>query len=194
MDDYPAQVELHKQKLEHSVAPLCSSVHLVRIAKFMKAIAEYFGYEQDVQQYADDAKQVGDAIVNHAWDEESGYFGYVVHDGNLYAAGILRTETGENYNKGVDGVTPLIAGVTTPEQTQRLLAHLTSQQELFTPVGISTVDQSAGYYYDNGYWNGVASVSVFPLEIHAGFGIWGICRENCQNSLARLEPGDGFQL
>lgn len=35
----------------------------------MKAIAEYFGYEQDVQQYADDAKQVGDAIVNHAWDE-----------------------------------------------------------------------------------------------------------------------------
>lgn len=154
MDDYPAQVELHKQKLEHSVAPLCSSVHLVRIAKFMKAIAEYFGYEQDVQQYADDAKQVGDAIVNHAWDEESGYFGYVVHDGNLYAAGILRTETGENYNKGVDGVTPLIAGVTTPEQTQRLLAHLTSQQELFTPVGISTVDQSAGYYYDNGYWNG----------------------------------------
>ncbi len=59
MDDYPAQVELHKQKLEHSVAPLCSSVHLVRIAKFMKAIAEYFGYEQDVQQYADDAKQVG---------------------------------------------------------------------------------------------------------------------------------------
>ena len=83
----------------------------------MKAIAEYFGYEQDVQQYADDAKQVGDAIVNHAWDEESGYFGYVVHDGNLYAAGILRTETGENYNKGVDGVTPLIAGVTTPAAT-----------------------------------------------------------------------------
>ena len=119
------------------MAPLCSSVHLVRIAKFMKAIAEYFGYEQDVQQYDDDAKQVGDAIVNHAWDEESGYFGYVVHDENLYAAGILRTETGENYNKGVDGVTPLIAGITTPEQTQRLLAHLTSQQELFTPVGIS---------------------------------------------------------
>ena len=78
----------------------------------------------------------------------------MVHDENLYAAGILRTETGENYNKGVDGVTPLIAGITTPEQTQRLLAHLTSQQELFTPVGISTVDQSAGYYYDNGYWNG----------------------------------------
>ena len=59
------------------MAPFAAGVHLVRIAKFMKAIAEYFGYEQDVQQYADDAKQVGDAIVNHAWDEESGYFGYV---------------------------------------------------------------------------------------------------------------------
>lgn len=127
---------------------------------------------------------MGDAIVSHAWDEESGYFGYVVHDENLYAAGILRTETGENYNKGVDGVTPLIAGVTTPEQTQRLLAHLTSQQELFTPVGISTVDQSAGYYYDNGYWNGSVWLpyQYFLWEIHAGFGIWGICRENCQNS------------
>lgn len=154
MDDYPPQVALHQQKLENSVAPLCSSVHLVRIAKFMETIAAYFGYAEDAREYAGDARRVGQAIVRYAWDEESGYFGYVVHDEALRPTGILRTESGENYNKGVDGVTPLIAGVTTPEQTGRLLAHLTDRRELFTPVGISTVDRSAGYYYDNGYWNG----------------------------------------
>ena len=42
MDDYPAQVELHKQKLEHSVAPLCSSVHLVRIAKIHEGYCGVF--------------------------------------------------------------------------------------------------------------------------------------------------------
>ena len=67
---------------------------------------------------------------------------------------ILRTEAGENYNKGVDGVTPLIAGICSKEQEKQLLKHLKSAEELWSPVGISTVDMSASYYYDNGYWNG----------------------------------------
>ena len=35
-----------------------------------------------------------------------------------------------------------------------MLSHLKSERELWSPVGISIVDMSAGYYYDNGYWNG----------------------------------------
>ena len=35
-----------------------------------------------------------------------------------------------------------------------MLKHLKSPEELWSPVGISTVDMSASYYYDNGYWNG----------------------------------------
>lgn len=42
-----------------------------------------------------------------------------------------------------------------------MLAHLKSEKELWTNVGISTVDQSASYYRDNGYWNGAV---WFPYQ------------------------------
>ncbi len=33
----------------------------------------------------------------------------------------MRTEAGENYNKGVDGVTPLIAGICSKEQEKTVV-------------------------------------------------------------------------
>lgn len=154
MDDYPAQVALHRQHLENQVAPVCANVNLIRIARFMKQAAEYFGHPEDIAEYEEDIQRVSRALQEYAWDEESGYFGYILHDRNGNALQIYRDENGNNYNCGVDGVTPLMAGICTPEQTKRLLGHLKSERELWSPVGISTVDMSAPYYYDNGYWNG----------------------------------------
>ena len=39
-------------------------------------------------------------MLAYAWDEESGYFGYAVQ--GQEGVHILRTEAGENYNKGVE--------------------------------------------------------------------------------------------
>lgn len=154
MDDYPAQVALHQQKREKTVAPVCSSVFLVRIAKLLREAAISCGRAEDVAEYEEDIRRVSGALLKYAWDEESGYFGYVVHDEKGNAREIFRNEAGENYNKGVEGILPLIAGIGTREQTDRMLGHLRSERELWSGVGISTVDQSASYYYDNGYWNG----------------------------------------
>lgn len=154
MDDYPPQVEMHRQHLSDRIAPVCSSVHFIRIAKIILKTAEYYGYDADAEEYRQDIRKVSDALLSHAWDEESGYFGYVLHDPESAETEIFRTPDGENYNRGVDGVTPLIAGVCSREQEQRMLAHLQSETELWSPSGISTVDQSASYYRDNGYWNG----------------------------------------
>lgn len=154
MDDYPPQVALHAQKEERHVAPVCTSVFLVRIARILKTIAAYCGREADIEEYEADIQRVTEALLSHAWDEESGYFGYVRHDDAGNAVGILRTETGENYNRGIDGVTPLIAGIGEKDQVRRMLCHLRSDRELWSPVGLSSVDMSASYYYDNGYWNG----------------------------------------
>lgn len=154
MDDYPAQVALHRQKLENQAAPVCTSAFLVRIAKIMKMAARYCGQEEDIPEYDEDIRHVSEALLKYAWDEESGYFGYVLHDNEGNARSILRTPEGENYNKGNDGVTPLIAGIGTESQTRRMLEHLRSEQELWSPAGVSSVDMSASYYYDNGYWNG----------------------------------------
>ena len=90
----------------------------------------------------------------HAWDEDAGYFGYVCHDAHGNPAGLLRHESGQNFNQGLDGVSPLVAGICTPAQEQRLVEHLMSKQALWTDYGITAVSQSAPYYRSDGYWNG----------------------------------------
>jgi hypothetical protein len=78
----------------------------------------------------------------------------VLHNDQDEATGILRDESGVNFNLGQDGVMPLLAGICTPAQEQTLLGHLRSPQQLWTRIGLSTVDQSAPYYRHDGYWNG----------------------------------------
>ena len=97
---------------------------------------------------------MGKAIETYAWDPESGYFGYVEHDAQDVPQGLYRTEAGENYNKGLDGVTPLVAGIVDEAQKEALLGHIFTQGELWSPYGITAVDQRASYYSIDGYWNG----------------------------------------
>jgi hypothetical protein len=77
-----------------------------------------------------------------------------MHDADGKPNGILRTAGGVNFNMGLDGVSPLVAGICNPEQRQRMLDHLFSAKNLWTEIGITTVDQSAPYYRTDGYWNG----------------------------------------
>lgn len=77
-----------------------------------------------------------------------------MHDKDGKPKGIYRYKDGSNFNKGLDGVSPLIANISSKEQTSRMINHVFSPDEMWTEVGISTVDQSAPYYRTDGYWNG----------------------------------------
>ena len=58
-----------------------------------------------------------DAVAGYySWDPEAGYFSYVRYDDAENCAGILRYENGVNFNMGLDGASPLLAGICTPEQ------------------------------------------------------------------------------
>ncbi len=153
-DDYPPQCHVHAQHLEALVATASNTAHCIRAAKILRAAALELGEEADAAEYAEDIATLGAALQLHAWDDPSGYFGYVAHDARGNPMGILRHESGANFNMGLDGVSPLVAGVCTPGQRRRLLAALGSSQALMTPIGLSTVDQSAPYYREDGYWNG----------------------------------------
>jgi len=59
-----------------------------------------------------------------------------------------------NFNMGLDGVYPLVAGICSLEQEQKIFEHLFSSKHLWMDIGITTVDQSAPYYDPEGYWNG----------------------------------------
>ncbi len=151
-DDYPPQVYVHQQNLEDTVTPVITTAQVIRTARILRMAALALG--EDAAEFDRDIALFSKALHTHAWDEASGYFGYVRHDAQGRAQGILRHASGENFNHGFDGAYPLIAGICTPKQETRLLQALMSPEHLWSNCGLSAVDQSAPYYRKDGYWNG----------------------------------------
>ena len=152
MDDNPVQVEMIKNKAEEYSCPCISTSQAIRAAKILRMTAIYLGKDEDVKVYDEDIKRSTDALNNLAWDEESGYYGYTLYDKD--EPYIMRTESGENWNKGFDGIYPLIAGAAPRGRRERLIEHLKCPYEMFSKSGISAVDMSASYFMQDGYWNG----------------------------------------
>lgn len=153
-DDYPAQQYVHQEKLTGSVSPVINTSQAIRTAKIMKQMAYALGKQNDLKAYDNDVYKFSSALQQHAWDKDSGYFGYVMHDSNGTPTNILRNKNRENINKGMDGAYPLVAGIVTDEQKDVLLAKLFDSDKMWTPIGLSVVDRSASSYREDGYWNG----------------------------------------
>lgn len=154
MDDYPAQVAMMKNEKRDTAAPVITTSQVIRFAKILYILADKTGRKADEAEYETDINALTAALDKYSWDSDSGYFGYVLHDKDYNPTEIFRTEDGENLNKGLDGIYPIIAGACNEEQKKAILAHLESEKEMLSPYGISAVDQSAGYFKVNGYWNG----------------------------------------
>ena len=154
MDDYPAQVAMMDRNIRDTTAPVLSSSQLIRCGKILRMTASKLGLTDDVAVYEADIARITDALNKYSWDKDSGYYSYVLHDEDYNPTGFMLTESGENQNKGLDGIYPIIAGVCDEEQKNAILSHLKNEKEMLSPYGISAVDMSAGYFMVNGYWNG----------------------------------------
>ncbi len=153
-DDYPAQVYVHDHNLEDRVTPVINTAQAIRTAKILKMAAYELGLEVDLEEFNQDIDIFTKALQKYSWDEDSGYFSYVVHDQNGKPKDILKDHIAKNYNMGLDGVSPLVAGICNQEQEKRLINKLFSKERMWTEIGISTVDKTAPYYKNDGYWNG----------------------------------------
>lgn len=154
MDDYPAQVEMIAKKAQKYTCPCLSTAQIIRAGKIMKMVAYSLNRLDDIKIYDEDIAYSTKALNELAWDEESGYFGYTLYDEQGNVTGIMRTDDGENWNKGMDGIYPIVAGAVKGERKERVLAHIKNPNEMWSQAGISAVDMSASYYFDDGYWNG----------------------------------------
>lgn len=154
MDDYPAQVAMMDRNIRDTTAPVISTSQLIRCGKILRMVASKLGIENDVAVYSEDIAKLTEALSKYSWDKDSGYFSYVLHNKNYEPQGFMVTEDGENLNKGLDGIYPIIAGACNEEQKAAILSHLKSEKEMLSPYGISAVDMTAGYFMVNGYWNG----------------------------------------
>ena len=154
-DDYPPQAGVHQQHLEKRVTPVVTTAHVIRVAKILRMAARALGNLPDLKEYDRDISRFTSALQNNSWDAKSGYYSYVMHDSTGHATGFYKDPvSGENFNMGLDGAYPLIAGMCTDHQQEILLDKIFSPKHMWSPSGITVVDQSAPYYRIDGYWNG----------------------------------------
>jgi len=186
-DDYPPQVHVHQHGLESRVTPVVTTAHCIRAAKILSMMAWALNLPGDVEGYERDIALLSRALQDHAWDAESGYFSYVVHNGCGDPVGHLQHGSGTNYNRGLDGAYPLVAGICTPGQEEQLFERLQSPRRHWTPIGLSTVDISAPYYRDDGYWNGAVWMP------HQWF-YWKTCLDLGQPAFARQIAETGLDV
>lgn len=154
MDDYPAQVAMMKDNIRDTSAPVITSSQAIRCAKIMKIAAAKLGRTEDIAIYNNDIDKLTTALNTYSWDDESGYYSYVLHDKDYNPVGKYVNARGENLNKGLDGIYPIIANVCDENQKAKILSHLKSKENMLSQYGISAVDVSASYFKVNGYWNG----------------------------------------
>ncbi len=158
-DDYPPQKALRygldredESACYDNTTPVITTAVTVLIAKIMMAVSEYFGIEDNKKQYTDDIRKYTQAINEHLWDDEVGYYSYMVHDKSGNAKGFLRYKDSTNYNMGFDGIYPYIAGISDEYKSERIKENIS--KGLMTKYGVCVVDKRAPYYTPYGYWNG----------------------------------------
>ena len=153
-DDYPAQSYVHKNQAHH-ILPVITTAFSIRTAKILAAWAEELNKKEDMQLYRTQSAKLSSALQKYAWNEASGYFSYMRYDEEGNYQGHFLMEDGTDWNMGLDGVSPLIAGEVTKEQHKILWQKLRSTKHFRSKTGISTVDMSAPYFKNDGYANGV---------------------------------------
>ena len=153
-DDYPPQVKVHHSQLEATVTPVVTTAHAIRTAKILQQAARALGLSADVPDYQADIDTWSASLNRSSWDEDAGVFSYVIHDADGSPVEPLRHTSGQNYNLGLDGISPLFAGICSAEQESRIIARMSSPEHMWSPVGLVSVDPTAAYYRADGYWNG----------------------------------------
>lgn len=155
-DDYAPQKYLRDhQDIRSSVTPVITTAQMIRASKIMRLCASQLGFSKDIKMYDDQVAAMGEALQKYSWDEATGYFSYVVHDAKGAAQKIFRYPSdSSNFNMGLDGIAPLVSGIATKAQQKKMIGNLFSPKHLWTPFGITAVDQSAAYFRQDGYWNG----------------------------------------
>ena len=157
-DDYPPQKYLRartnngeSEETYNDTTPVIVTAVTVLIAKILKNISAYFNMG-DENEYTATIKKYSAVIENNLFDSEVGYYSYMVHNKTGEPKNFLRYKDGSNYNQGLDGAYPYIAGVSSKERGKQVLQNI--KQGLLTSVGVSVVDTRASYFSKTGYWNG----------------------------------------
>ena len=160
-DDYPPQKALDNRfnsidnidgACPENTTPVITTAVTILIAKILRKIAKLFDKKEDFALFDDDIKYYSKAILENCYDENSGYFQYLVHDENGFPKCFFKYDKDNLFNSGFDGIYPYICSMTSKKQSLKIIENI--KNGLMTEYGVSAVDLRAPYYSSKGYWNG----------------------------------------
>lgn len=102
------------------------------------------GQPEKAEKYDAEAKAISDRINKWCWNEQDGFYYDVLADGTQFK------------KKTACGFWPMIAGIASPEQVDRLVEHLKNKKEFWRPFVFPALAADEKEYNNpsGGYWRG----------------------------------------
>ena len=122
----------------------------------LQQLAQRLGHDRDAQTFATQRQQLADLINQRMWDPATGFY----HDYD--AARGARTPILSSA-----GFMPLLAGIASPAQAQRLAEHLQNPQTFGTPLPVPSVAARCQPPHNKDMWRGPVWVNINWLIVHA---------------------------
>lgn len=123
---------------------------LVMEAKTLESMALELGLQDEAAAWRADWEKRAQLIRETFWDEETGFFYHVDKESHKFS----HKKQNDLKRMEIIGFLPMWAGIATPEQSERLMQHLTNPDKFWRKYGIPSLAADDPYYNDKGYWNG----------------------------------------
>jgi hypothetical protein len=112
-------------------------------------MASITGASNLIDEMSDDIHKMEKKLYKYHWNEKEGLFSYYDKENQSFFK-----LNGEEANKGLDGYYPLVSSSVPQETASAFAQKLFDPEKFLTNYGITTVDKTAKYFREDGYWNG----------------------------------------
>lgn len=119
------------------------SAQMVIMYNNLAIICDELDQPQKAKVYRSEAAAIGERINQWCWNEEDGFYYDVLADGTQFK------------KKTIGGFWPLLAGIASKEQAEKLIVHLKNEKEFWRPFVFPTLSaDELEYAVEGQYWKG----------------------------------------
>ncbi len=120
------------------------SCQMVMQYRELALMCHELGQDEKAANFESEAKLIGDRINKWCWNEQDGFYYDVQADGSQFK------------KKTACGFWPMFAGIASPQQVQRLVAHLKDEKEFWRPFVFPALAADEKEYNNptGKYWRG----------------------------------------
>ncbi|MBV9846027.1 MAG: glycoside hydrolase [Kutzneria sp.] len=123
------------------------NAYLVVEKRYLSRIADVLGEFADARRFDKEADSLTQTIRSHMYDPATGFY----YDSALDSSAPL-----SDLGKGVEGLTPLWAGIATKEQAAAARSALVDPEQFATRIPFPTVPKNSPKFDPTGYWRGTS--------------------------------------